>query len=697
MNQRSANTISFGITALGTVAALPVLGFFLFGTFQLYAGNADEFATGFREILPRYVPAMAIAWILLVGVGLVLRDSIRQRYVCVLFGLGLLIWFQGTFLAGDYGVLDGRGLNWQAFTFPAWLDILLWIGVLFGFTTGHRQISNAVVPASVALIALQFVAVAHTGLTNETPLWDERAEINGAPPEGIFHYSHEHNVVQLILDNFQTDIFEEIVEEEGLTGKFDGFVLFRENAAVTPYTSLAIPSIFSGRIFDGTEPPSIFFQRGVQEGFHNELHVQGHTVNLSTMRSLADSSYDHHYLVPSIYGATARELVHSESTQLLDITLFRHVPHLFRYWVYNDNNWRLRPVLLDPETLPKSFAHKQFFRDYMERLDPRLDGRAYHFLHLWPPHPPYVTTADGEYAGKTLPNTRENYKNEARAILLQVVDFIKVLKDRGIYDNTLVVLHSDHGGAFEPEFTPARTLALKAIKPRNSRGPLRISDAQVSLADLAATILDEENLGIDWPGRSVFDVSEDEVRERRLVFYHGNRNQYLRPVLIEGSLYSAGSYTHLDSIELDLTPKLYQPGETVSVGIEGTGSMYLREGWSTPDAGVVWNNGHQATLRIPMEPPDRDLQLTLWLIPAIHEEVLDTQRIRLYAGDREVGQWELDERRGTRLQASIPAEQIQSGELELHFELPDAASQRELGVGGDRRLQSIALSRFRLE
>lgn len=686
-----------GVIALASVAALPVLSFFLFGTFQLYAGNADEFEAGFRTLLPRYVPAMVIIWLLLTGAGLLLRGSIRQRYVCAVFGLGVLIWFQGTFLVGSYGVLDGRGLDWQAFSFPAWLDIALWIGVLAGFVIAYRQVGRLAVSASAVLIALQLVSGLHVGLTSDTRLWSARiADVSG-PPEDIFQYSREHNVVQLILDNFQTDIFEELIEEEGLAEDFDGFVLFRENAAVTPYTILAIPSILSGQVYDGGEPPGEFFRRSIRQGLPSRLHEQGYRVNLSTMRSLEDSDHDAHYRIPSVYGATAREMIESEAARLVDITLFRHVPHLVRNWVYNDNNWRLSPVMVDPETLPKSFAHKQFFRDYTERLDPRLDGPAFHFLHLWPPHPPYVTTEDGEYAGEALPNTRENYKHEARAILLQVVEFLEKLKDRGIYDDTLIVLHSDHGGAFEPEFTPTRTLALKAIKPRNSRGPLRTSNAQVALTDVAATIVEEEELDIDWQGRSAFDVSEDEVRERRFVFYHGNRNQYLRPVSIKGSLYSADSYTHLESVPIDMTAETYQPGNTVGVGIDGEGSVYLGEGWSTPDAGVVWNNGQEATLNIPIEPQENDLQLSLWLIPAIYEDVLEQQRISLYSADRKLGQWTLESREGTRLQASVPAELMQTGELELRLELPDAASQQELGVGGDQRQQSIALSRFLLE
>lgn len=697
MNSPSSSRPSARILALLAVAALPIVNFFLFGSFNLFSGNHAEFDSGFRDLLPHYLPAILILWLVFITPGLLLRRHLRERYICLLFGLGILIWAQGTFFAGDYGVLDGRGLEWKAFAWPAWLDIVVWVGVLAGAVAYYRHLIALVMPGTLALIVVQLVAATHVVTNTEESLWRGSLTIEGAPPRGIFQYSSERNVVQLILDNFQTDIFEELVREEGLENALDGFVLFRETAAVAPFTSLAIPSIMQGQVYDGSISASAFFNRAMEDGFHNHLHQQGYTVNLSTMRSMTGSSFDHEYRVPSVYGATAREINQKESSQLLDITLFRHAPHLARNWVYNGNNWRIQSVTTDPEELPKSFAHKRFFRDYMTRLELGSEVPAYHFLHLWPPHPPYVTTADGEYAGEVLPNTRDNYKNEAKDVLLHAIDFLESLKQLGVYDNSLILLHSDHGGAFEPQFTPPRVLAMMAIKPRSRRGPLRSSDAPVSLADIAATVIQEEGLDMVWSGKSVFDIDENEQRPRRFVFYHGRRNELLRPVLIEGSLYSPDSYTHLDSVNMNVASETYTYGEETGVGLTGNGSMYLGEGWSAPSPGHVWNNGYDASLRIPIQEPTGDLKLTLWLMPSIHDNVLPRQRIGLYVDNQPIAQWELDQRKFVRLNSTIPANLITSDELVIHFELPDAASQADLGVGGDGRLQAIALHRFKID
>ena len=685
------------LLSIACISLLPVLTFFLVGPFFLYAGNYSEFESGFSDLFPILLTPAAISWLILSTAGLILRGMLRERYLSLMLVLGVVLWIQGNFLAGHYGVLDGRGIEWQAFEWPAWADIFLWLAAIVVALALYRKLSTLAVPVSLALIAVQLAAVTQVITSTEDDLWQVERLSTDQPPEGIYHYSTNHNIVHLVLDNFQTDIFEELVTELGLGKTFDGFTLFRETAAVAPYTSLAIPSIFQGRVYDGSLTPDAFFRAGMEDGFHSRLHDKGYRVNMSVLQPADGSRYDTHYLIPSFHAASAEAIARQETWLLLDVTLFRHAPHLARDWIYNGNNWRIQQWAGDAGVLPVSFAHKYFLRDYSQRIDPRLEQPAYHFIHLWPPHPPYVTTSTGQYAGKALPNMRENYKHEAHDVLRYTVDFFEALKSKGLYDDALILVHSDHGGAFEPEFTPTRMLSLMAIKPRHARGALNVSNAPASLADVAATILDLEGIELDWPGRPIHDIDEDEQRTRHYSVWYGDGNRRLRQVVIEGSLYSPESYTYTDPFEIERERQHYHPGETVEVGLRGTGSMYLERGWSTPDPGIVWNNGHEATIRLPLDPPSTDLMLTLWLIPAIYDDLLEQQRIVLYVGDDEIDRWQLDENRGTRLQTTIPVDLMQSGELELRFELPDAASQLDLGVGGDRRVQAIALRQFRLE
>jgi hypothetical protein len=81
---------------------------------------------------------------------------------------------------------------------------------------------------------------------------------------------------------------------------------------------------------------------------------------------------------------------------------------------------------------------------------------------------------------------------------------------------------------------------LFLVKPFGGTGELRISDAPVSLSDVAKTIVSEVKLEGDIPGSSIFEIGESQSRERRF-FSHKNsrvrtRNGYYLPPLEEYSV-----------------------------------------------------------------------------------------------------------------------------------------------------------------
>lgn len=683
--------------AIVFATAVPVLSFFLFGPFTVFGGNPDEFDSGFLQLLPTLLPLAGLAWGLLILPGLALKARARDRYLWLVFALGALVWAQGTFLVHDYGMLDGRGLDWDAVGDFAWLDLVLWAGVALVALGLARRLPALLTPLALVIVALQLVGAIETASSlAESPRRADPTE-QEAPPEALFRHSTERNVVHIVLDNFQTDVFAELVaEEESLDSVFEGFVLFTENAAAAPYTNLAIPSILLGRTFDGSIPDNAFHKAAAENGLPSRLNKLGYRVNLSLMQSLQGTRHSATYRIPNSIDQLPAERARAEALDLLDITLFRAAPHLARGWTYNDNKWRIHRLLGRHEALPKAFAHREYLRRYAERIRPSDEGPAYHFIHVWPPHPPYVTNADGAAAGEALPNTRENYRNEARATLQAVASIIEALKQQGLYDNSLIVLQSDHGGAFEPAFTPKRMFALLAIKPRERRGAMTTSKAQTSVTDVAATIVEREGVDLDFPGDSVFTVAESEPRARYYAMYKGRGHEALRRVRIRGPLNDPESYEDLETGELAVHRPVYRYGEVANVGLEGQATGYLGDGWSMPFPNLVWNNGHEATLEIPIERSDRALDLSLWVLPSIHGDDWPRQRVVLKAGNRQIARWELTERESTKLEARIPAKFANSDELVLHFEFPDAVRQRDIGVGQDRRLQAVALGRFRL-
>ena len=94
------------------VGAVPVLTLSLFIALTLYAGNRAEFSASFLDILRMFLP-YAVGSIAVIGLlGMFMTPGGVSRYQSMLAALGILTWLQGALLVWDYGVLDGRDIDW---------------------------------------------------------------------------------------------------------------------------------------------------------------------------------------------------------------------------------------------------------------------------------------------------------------------------------------------------------------------------------------------------------------------------------------------------------------------------------------------------------------------------------------------------------------------------------------------------------
>ena len=85
--------------------------------------------------------------------------------------------------------------------------------------------------------------------------------------------------------------------------------------------------------------------------------------------------------------------------QLADLSLFRHVPHILRSWVHNNQAWRLQ------NTFGQNYGSESSGRRYhsvngaavldefAHRMTVAADEPIYKFIHVGIPHMPVVVNA----------------------------------------------------------------------------------------------------------------------------------------------------------------------------------------------------------------------------------------------------------------------------------------------------------------
>ena len=131
------------------------------------------------------------------------------------------------------------------YIFP--FEIAVWVGALLAAGVGYRWLGGPVVTVAVTLFLMQNALLAYNWIKLGADL--ERQSDTAttvASREMIYRFSSRSNVVHIIADGFQSDVFAELIAE-GETGKYlkaglDGFTFFREHMGVFPYTHMTLPA-----------------------------------------------------------------------------------------------------------------------------------------------------------------------------------------------------------------------------------------------------------------------------------------------------------------------------------------------------------------------------------------------------------------------------------------------------------------------
>jgi len=143
-------------------------------------------------------------------------------------------------------------------------------------------------------------------------------------------------------------------------------------------------------------------------------------------------------------------------------------------------------------------------------LEKRGQGRFFAWIHLYDPHSPYDPPAPFARG-----SSHAAYRGEVEYTDGELGKFISFLKEKGIYDRSLIVVAADHGeglgdhnedghGMFLYETTVHVPLIIRAPKPFARR---TVTET-VELVDVAPTLL--ELLGVPapkpWQGRSLWPL-----------------------------------------------------------------------------------------------------------------------------------------------------------------------------------------------
>ena len=659
----------------------------IFGPVELYCTNYDEFWFSPKDMMIVSVILFVVIGVLGGIIGLLLKGKAREIYSCILFSVGIASYLQGNYININYGVLNGKDINWGQYWGYAILDTLIWlliIGVSVFLYTHKADIFRKIQTyASIWIIAIEFVTLGVLLMTTDV-LKNEKSTYY-LSDEGIYEVSEKDNIIIFVLDTFDDAYYQEIYNEdpEKYQDVFSDFTYFRNALAGGAPTKYGMPAIITGEHYPGTISYSEYIQQSFdKDGIYTTLQKKNYDVGIYSESIFVPDGADTlvNNQMSSGYAVSNYPRL---SMKYLSLTLYKYMPHILKkyFWIYTGEFDQFMQGNSANEYI---FNDEEFCKELLKSgLEVNKEKNVFRIIHLMGPHPPYTLDeyASPSEAGQT------SAVIQGKGALYIVENYIERMKSLGVYDSSTIVVMADHGAWNTMEH------GMLLVKLKNDSKKYAESDAPVSYYDLHATLFKE--LGID-NGLSFFEIPL-EKRTRYFYAHTGDgKKMSVTEYVAEGN--SSVDFTIQPTgtiLSQTIKDEKYEYGTQLTFGDKNTASPFILSGisMSDPDS-YSWTNGTECKFSFEFgKKPKKNLQVTLDVMRIYN----DKQRVICYANDKICYRDVLSE--GKQIRFIIPKDQLQDEVLTLRFELPDAVSPSEIAGGeyADVRVLALAITGFRID
>ncbi len=537
----------FGTRLLIALAANFSFAFLMlfFTPVEMFLGNVSDVPFEFSVLLKVTVVTSLAYVVIATAVMLLLRGKIFDFAAGSVFAFTVASYIQSNFLNGDLGTLNGETVRWQDNLKPTLLGFAVWLLILlvpFAVRSLSRNTwQKVVVFVSVLLVIMQgtaFVSL-YANADLEGQVYDKIVS-----RDGLYEVFDEGNVIVFVLDYFDNMYAEQIEEEyPDVFDELEGFTRYTDYESMYRSTMPSVPYLLTAVDWDPTrslwEYPEYSYS---SSSFLDDLHSLGARVNVYTKGM---------YVGTAGYGkidnVTEDSPIISETgvfRAMAKYTLYKTLPRIMKapFWLYTDDiiSMSVVPSADDAAHTPYEYDDALFGtelrRDGITVVTDHEEESKFTFIHMFGTHYPWSIDENGEACDST------TLARQGAGCFKLVSEYLRDLKDAGVYDDATIIIMSDHGvsifneqevgegvangyihfphgtkdSPLPDEFTPTPIMFIK--KSGDGKGALKYSAAPLTQSDFHATII--EALGGDGSayGPSFFDFAEGDERTRYYYF-----------------------------------------------------------------------------------------------------------------------------------------------------------------------------------
>lgn len=518
---------------------------------EIVAGSEGSLVFGLEAVWP------VIAWggVAIVVVSTLLVSALRGRafdlVVSLVFSLGIACYVQAMFMNSGLPSATGATVNWSDYTTIAAISLAVWlvlfIAPLITSLKWSRVTQLAVGVLSAALIVVQGVGVASLFVSNDQAS-STASSSYVMTREGMYDVSQKNNVIVFVLDTYDTQFLKDsYAAHPEMLNELTGFTWYQNSAgSMVPTRYGNVFLLTGGYPQEGETFQHFLAERYKRSNYLSDIESAGYSIGLYS-DTLGAEYLSRDDAASLIYDKTINITTEGESlmdgwgtfTALMQCAVYRDFPWVAKpfFWFYTDQiNQQMSVDAGAGSASPYTLDDARWFRELKSTgLTANDEGEAgaFRFIHMTGTHWPYNLDEHGEDIGLN----NATLDQQAQGSMLMVSEYLRQLKELGLYDDATIVITADHGDYYPiqgPLEEPASPILL--VKPSQSAEqaaqPLSISNAPVWAEDILATVIDAVGGDASAYGRTVYDIAEGETR-RRIYFETTNDDKGYDVELLE--------------------------------------------------------------------------------------------------------------------------------------------------------------------
>ena len=488
-------------------------------------------------------------------------NKFSKIFVYSFFSLGLIIILNDLLSPLKLGLLDGSRIHSDEPIFNTILELVITLGATFlvWFSIkDQRTYINLIIKSSYLITFGLIISILIINTSNKLDNFERLKTDKNQVIKSLPNIYHFH------IDGMQTDYFLRYIHNNPeIKNTLSGFTLYEKNIANYPSTMLSLPSYLTSTTH--LEGRFDKWLESYDDGLIKKLKNSGYNLIHSSNAPYRSKYFDEIIAIPEL-------LKRYNGAQHLSIVEFT------RIWFA-----RIAPNFLTNESLPlgKSFGKRIFyiinpsqdadialtmedgtaalsgillFEDMIKDINYYSKDNQYIFMLNSILHDGYVSSPECTIEETDFPVAKRYYR-QLECTMNLIKEFVSILRSINKYDNSLIIIHGDHGSHFAGQLLDiesgsfktntnnkeapydesiasyslssieSKARALLMIKPVESFGDLKVSYKKTQLLDIYPTIMGQLKIN-NLKNIEGLDIYKDNLKNRSRYFYYMAGNRY---------------------------------------------------------------------------------------------------------------------------------------------------------------------------